>query len=176
MNDPNLWGVGNGPLRYAGLLLGYAALFVIVRAIHPRLQPEFRDKYIALALGWGIGTFLANYGLYRLGVMSFLPWLNNFAHTFLWIGLVLAWLYAGVYRRPALEQFALFAIFSFIVKAGEHALLGTWELDHFFVVPGNASYIVGWSLADGLYPAISATALRLLGRRIPSLRLAGGAG
>jgi len=173
LNDA-IWGAGNTPVRYLLLLLGYGALFVLVRAISPRLAPEFRARYLALGVGWALGTFFANYGLYRLGFMSFLPWANDFAHTFLWIGLVLGWLYGGVYQRSPVEQFALFAIFSFIVKAGEHALLGTWELDHFFFIPGNAAYVIGWSLADGLYPALSAFGLNLLARRIPSLRLATG--
>ena len=27
--------------------------------------------------------------------MSFLPWINNFMHTFLWIGMCLTWIYLG---------------------------------------------------------------------------------
>jgi len=96
--------------------------------------------------------------------MSFLPWLNNFFHTFIWIGLCLSFLYAGAYRKPPLEQMALFAIFSFIVKWAERTILGTWELDHFFFIPGNVAYITGWSLMDGIYPIISAFGLRLVSK------------
>jgi hypothetical protein len=69
-----------------------------------------------------------------------------------------------------LEQFLLFVIFSFIVKVAEHAILGTWEHDHFFwVFRGNPAYIVGWSLMDGFYPTVSRIALSALRRFIPGL-------
>jgi hypothetical protein len=96
--------------------------------------------------------------------MSFLPWVNNVLHTFVWIGLCLGFLYAGARKRPLWEQFLLFSIFSFIVKQAEHEVLGTSELDHFFLIRGNAAYITGWSLMDGLYPIISRLGLRLVAR------------
>ena len=34
---------------------------------------------------------------------------------------------------------------------------------------GNAAYVIGWSLADGLYPLFTLLGLRLAGRRIPRL-------
>jgi len=67
-------------------------------------------------------------------------------------------------------QFIVFATFSLIVKYAERLLLGSWELDHFFhVFHGNFAYILGWSLADGLYPPLTFYGLRLLGRRVPGL-------
>jgi len=168
MTDPWL-GAGNDLGRYALVLLVYAALFVIMRYAHARVEPEFRKTYWVLFWGWGIGTFLANYALYRLGAMSFLPWLNNFFHTFVWIGLCLGFLYAGSWRRPWLEQFLLFAIFSFIVKVAERLILGTWEHGSFFFIPGNIAYLIGWSLMDGLYPTVSKVALKILRRFIPGL-------
>lgn len=101
--------------------------------------------------------------------MSFLPWLNNAFHTFIWIGLCLGFLYAGTHRRPWPEQFALFAIFSFIVKAAENWILGTWEMDHFFGIPGHITYLLGWSLLDGLYPILSAAALKVIGKMVPGV-------
>ena len=166
----DLWlGPGNGLPEYALVLLVYAALFLVMRHGHAHVELNFRRTYWALFWGWGIGTFVGNYVLYRLGVMSFLPWLNNFLHTFVWIGLCLGFLFAGTYRRPAVEQFLLFAIFSFIVKVAERTILGTWELDHFFFIRGNLAYIIGWSLMDGLYPTLSGLALRVLRRFIPGL-------
>jgi hypothetical protein len=62
------------------------------------------------------------------------------------------------------EQFLLFAIFSFIVKAAERYFLGTWELPYFFFIDGNAAYIIGWSLMDGLYPFISMFGLKVISK------------
>jgi hypothetical protein len=165
-------GAGNTLGDYGLVLLFYAALVVLMRYAHPRIEPGFLKTYAVLAIGWAVGTFVGNYLLWRAGFMSFLPWLNNVMHTVVWIGLCLGFLYAGARSRPWLEQFLLFAIFSFIVKQAEHRLLGTWELDHFFFIPGNAAYILGWSALDGLYPTISVVALRLLSRRIPGLAVA----
>jgi hypothetical protein len=157
-------------MNYALVLVVYAMLFMLMRHANARVELSFRVAYLYLFLGWGIGTFLANYGLYRLGVMSFLPWTNNFLHTFVWIGGCLGFLYAGSYRKPLLEQFMLFAIYSLFVKVAEHALLGTWEHDNFFGIPGNTSYIVGWSLMDGLYPVVSMVGLRIVARFDNSVR------
>lgn len=166
-------GPANPLSDYLLLLLFYGAMVILIRSGRRRFDPNFRRSYIALFIGWGIGTFIANYLLFRVGVMSFLPWLNNALHTFVWIGLCLAFLYAGVYRRPLYEQFALFAIYSFLVKMAEQLLLGTWEFPHFFGIPGNAAYVVGWSLMDGLYPVISMVGLRLLSNVVEGLVVPG---
>ncbi len=170
MTGEAFWGAGNGPLQYLIVLIGYGALFVVMRSIHARLDPDFKRSYIALGIGWFIGTFIANYLLFKVGAMSFLPWLNNFFHTFIWIALCLGFLYGGVHRRSGLEQFALFAIFSFIVKWMEYTVLGTWEHDHFFFIKGHVAYVLGWSLADGLYPVLSAAGLKLLGQFVTGLQ------
>jgi hypothetical protein len=168
-----LLGPGNHLLDYLFLLLFYGAMLVLMRYGRRRLDPAFRRSYVALLIGWGIGTFIANFLLFRAGVMSFLPWLNNAMHTFVWIGGCLGFLYAGAHRRPMVEQFALFAIFSFLVKHAEHSLLGTWELGHFFGIPSNAAYIIGWSLADGLYPVLSMLGLKLLSNVVSGLVVPG---
>lgn len=168
MSDAVL-GPGNGPADYLHVLLFYGALVLVMRYGHRRIPPVFRRTYFALLIGWGFGTFVANWLLYRLGVMSFLPWLNNALHTFVWIGLCLGFLYAGAHRRPLLEQFALFAIFSFLVKGAEHTFLGTWEHPDFFGIPGNGAYIIGWSLMDGLYPFVSMFGLKLLSNVVAGL-------
>jgi hypothetical protein len=164
-----LFGAGNGLLDYVIILIGYAALFVIMRYANPRVEPNFRLTYWALYLGWAIGTFFGNYLFYKLGIMSFLPWLNNFIHTFIWIGFCLSFLYAGCYQKPFWEQFLLFSIFSFIVKALENQILGTWELERFFIIQGNTAYIIGWSIMDGLYPVLSVIGLTLLSKFVKGI-------
>ena len=157
-------GPGNGLLDY-GLVLGvYATMFVLMHYANTRVELNFRKTFRILAIGWGLGVFVGNYAFFRFGIMGFLPWLNNAFHTFIWIGLCLSFLYAGCYRRPIWEQCALFVIFSFIVKVAERAILETWVFHHFFGIPGEWSYIVGWSLMDGLYPFISIFGLRLAAR------------
>lgn len=158
------WGFGNGVLEYLIVLAFYGLLFVLMRHANERIELSFRRSFTYLFVGWSLGTFVANYLLFRAGVMSFLPWLNNFMHTFVWIGLCLGFLYAGAYRKPLFEQFALFAIYSFFVKLVESTVLGTWEHPNFFGIPGNMSYIIGWSLMDGLYPLVSMIGLRLVSR------------
>jgi hypothetical protein len=157
-------GVDNTLIDYLLVLAVYGALFILMRYGNERVELNFRKTFWILFAGWGVGVFVGNYLFYLLGVMSFLPWLNNFIHTFIWIGLCLSFLYAGARRKSRWEQFALFAIFSFIVKWAEQTILETWELDHFFSIEGNLTYIIGWSLLDGLYPIISAFGLRLISK------------
>ena len=159
------------PLRVAGVLLIYAALLVIIRIIKPRIEaPELKT---ALWIGglWAVSVFAANYLLHLAGFMSFLPWLNNFMHTFLWIGVCLTFLYLGVRdSQPMWVQIVAFATFSLIVKYAEQMLLGTWEHDHFFhVFKGNFAYVLGWSLADGLYPPITLFGMRAVAKVVPGL-------
>ncbi|MBM2846353.1 MAG: hypothetical protein HW407_1665 [Bacteroidetes bacterium] len=157
-------GPGNGITQYLLVLTFYAALFVVMQHAHPCVELNFRRTYWILYFGWSVGVFVGNYVFHLLGIMSFLPWLNNFMHTFVWIGFCLGFLYAGCYRKPFYEQFVLFAVFSLVVKLIEHIVLGTWEMDSFFGIPGNDAYIVGWSLMDGLYPVLSKLGLTLVAR------------
>ena len=162
--NAQLLGAGNTWPDYLVILAGYGMLFLLMRHANPRIELSFRVSYTYLFVGWSTGTFVANYLLFRAGLMSFLPWLNNFVHTFVWIGLCLGFLYAGAHRKPLLEQCALFAIYSLLVKLAENAVLGTWEHDNFFGIPGNTAYIIGWSLMDGLYPLVSMVGLRVIAR------------
>jgi len=155
------------------LLVVYGALFVIIRAIKPRVGSAERKTFFVIGGVWAVTVFVANYLLYRAGVMSFLPWINNFMHTFLWIGVCLTWLYLGVRgTQPMWLQFIMFAAFSLVVKYAEQFLFGTWELGHFFhVIRGNFAYVLGWSLADGLYPLLTLVGLRLIRGVIPGLQV-----
>ena len=159
------------PLRILALFFFYAALFVVIRTHQASVRPEERKTFLVIGALWAVGVFIANYVLFRLGFMSFLPWINNFMHTFVWIGFCLSWLYLGVRRDHSMVvQFIVFATFSLVVKYAEQMLFGTWDHDHFFYVfKGNDAYVLGWSLADGLYPPITFYGLRLVARRIPGL-------
>ena len=160
-------------LRILGLLLLYAALFVIFRITKPALSADERRIYGLLYLGWAAPVFVANYLLSLVDLESPMPWYVNFMHTFVWIGFGLTFLYLGVRRRqPMWVQFVMFATFSLVVKYAEQLLFGTWEHPHFFhVFKGNVCYVLGWSLADGLYPPLTLYALRLLRRFIPGLEV-----
>lgn len=157
--------------RVLAILLFYAALFSIIRAVKPRLEREELPTMALIASVWAVSVFVANYLLYRAGLMSFLPWVNNFMHTFVWIGLCLSYLYLGVRdTQPMAVQFVIFATFSLIVKVAEQILFGTWDHPHFFhIFDGNTAYVLGWSLADGLYPPITYLGLRLVRQRAPAL-------
>jgi hypothetical protein len=158
------------PLRVLGVLAFYAAMFLVIRLSRERIEPFERRTFVAVGLVWAVPVFIANYLLYKAGVMSFLPWVNNFMHSFLWIGFCLSWLYLGVReQQPMVLQIVLFTTFSLIVKYAEQKLLGTWDLDNFFGIDGNGAYVMGWSLADGTYPVLTLFGLRLAARYIPGL-------
>lgn len=161
------------PERVLAVLAVYAALFAVIRTHKKRIRPDERKTFLVVGGLWAVSVFAANYLLYRVGLMSFLPWVNNFLHTFVWIGGCLTFLYLGIRERESMiSQFLMFATFSLVVKVAEQQLFGTWEHGHFFhVFQGNTAYVLGWSLADGLYPPITYFGLRLLGRRISGLQV-----
>jgi hypothetical protein len=66
----------------------------------------------------------------------------------------------GVIQSPYGSSVSFLSFFSFLVKVGERWILGTWDLPYFFFIKGNITYIIGWSLLDGLYPCISMVGLR----------------
>jgi hypothetical protein len=105
------------------------------------------------------------------GTATVLVGRNDSGKTFQWIGVSLTATYLGVREdQPLGAQFALLAGPSLVVKLAEQALFGTWELDHFLhVFEGNAAYVIGWSLGDGLYPFLTLLGLRLAVRRITRL-------
>lgn len=159
------------PSRILGLLCFYAALFVFIRMHKDAIESKETRTFLVIGGAWAVSVFFANIVLYRAGVMSPLPLINNFLHTFVWIGFCLTWLYLGVREDHSLAvQFIAFATFSMIVKYAEQLVFGTWDHPHFFhVFRGNFAYVLGWSLADGLYPLLTLVGLRLLARRVPGL-------
>lgn len=159
-------GSSNTLVDYLLVLLIYALVFIIIRYPSPKIELNFKINFKVLFFFWSFVMFLGNYIFYLIGVMSFLPWLNNFIHSFIWIGICLTFLYAGVHKRGIIEQFLLFAIFSFIIKIAENLILGTWEKDPFYFLHGKYAYIIVMSLVDGFYPPISAVVLKLASRFI----------
>jgi hypothetical protein len=154
-----------------GAIAVYAALLAVVLCFVRFVAPDERRTALAIAAVWACSVFVANDLLYLVGVMSFLPWVTNALHSFVWIGGCLTIVYLGVREEwPLALQFVLFAGLSLVVKLAEQGLFGTWELDHFFwVFDGNAAYVAGWSLADGLYPVLTLLGVRLASRSIPRL-------
>ena len=159
------------PLRVLAVLAVYAVLLGLIWWLfRPRIERYELRTALAIALVWAVCVFIANYLLYRAGAMSYLPWVNNFLHSFIWIGICLTLLYFGVRETaPMWQQFLFFFAFSLVVKYAEHWLFGTWDHDNFFGIEGNFAYILGWSLADGTYPVLTRFVLRRASRGIAGL-------
>ena len=163
------------PERIVLLLLFYGGLFLIIRCMYRTpLSTAERPTFLLLGVAGAITALIANYLLYRLGAMSFLPWPNNILHSFVWIGIGFPYLFFALRgRQPVVVQFLIFVLLSLIVKYAEQLLFGTWEMEHFLTLfPGNFAYILGWATMDGLYPVLIAAGLRVVGRFVPGLVLA----
>ena len=165
------------PLRVLGALAVYGAIVGVywvalprIWKIKPRIAKVELPTAAAIGLVWAVSVFIANYLLYRAGAMSFLPWVTNFLHTFIWIGICLTIVYMGVREvAPMWAQFLVYFAFSLVVKYAEQALFGTWEHDNFFGIPSNFAYVLGWSLADGTYPMLTRFVLRRVSAGVPGL-------
>lgn len=160
-----LLGINNSLLDYLLVVAIYGLMFLLIRYPKPALELNYRGNYLFLVLLWAFLMFTGNYLFYRLGVMSFLPWLNNLLHSFVWVGICLGWLYYCTHERPMWEQFILFAFTSFIIKMTEHWVLGTWSMDSYFGIKSPYAYIVAMSIVDGFYPVISAFVIKALGKK-----------
>lgn len=163
MND--ILGNSNSILDYVLVLVIYALMFLLIRFSKPQLELNFKSNFVFLWIVWAFLMFTGNFLFYKLGVMAFLPWLNNFLHSVLWVGFCLGWLYYCTYERPMWEQFLLFAFTSFIVKMAENWLLGTWAMDRYFGINSRYAYIIAMSIVDGFYPIISRWILKALGKK-----------
>lgn len=163
MNE--IFGANNGWLDYALVLLIYSLMYLLIRYPKPVLELNYRANYIFLAGLWAFLMFTGNYLFYRLGVMSFLPWANNFIHSFLWVGICLGWLYYCTHQRPLWEQFIFFAFTSFIIKMAENMILGSWNMESYFGIHNKYAYIIAMSIVDGFYPIISMWVINALGKK-----------
>ena len=63
----------------------------------------------------------------------------------------------------------LFFIFSFVVKLAQNALLGTWEHPNFFGIPSDVTYMMGWSLVDGMTPVANAIGISIVAKFVDGL-------
>jgi hypothetical protein len=163
MNE--ILGAGNNMLDYALVLLIYGLMFLLIRFPKPKLELNYTANYIFLFALWAFLMFSGNYLFYRLGLIAFLPWLNNLLHSVIWVGACLGWLYYCTHERPLWEQFVLFAFTSFLIKMAENMLLGTWHMESYFGISNRYAYLIVMSLVDGFYPLISLWVIRALGRR-----------
>jgi hypothetical protein len=161
----HIFGDGNSTADYLLVLLIYGLLFLLIRYPQPTLELNYRSNFIFLVALWAFLMFTGNYLFYRLGVMSFLPWLNNFLHSFVWVGICLGWLYYCTHQRPLWEQFLFFAFTSFVVKMAEYMILGTWNRESYLGIDNQYAYIIAMSIVDGFYPIISRWVLNALGKR-----------
>ena len=159
-----IFGAGNGIGNYLLVLLVYGLMFLLIRSAKPVLELNYKGIFLLLLIFWFLLMFVGNYAGYKLGVMAFLPWLNNFLHTFVWVGLCLNWLYYVTKERPLWEQILFFAWTSFIVKVAEHLLLGTWHRPSYLGINNPYAYIIAMSGVDGFYPIITLMLLRLSGK------------
>ena len=160
-----IFGVNNSWLDYGLVLLIYALMYLLIRYPKTKLELNYRSNYIFLVGMWAFLMFTSNYLFYRLGVMSFLPWANNFIHSFIWVGICLGWLYYCTHERPLWEQFIFFAFTSFIVKMAENMVLGSWNMESYFGINSKYAYIIAMSIVDGFYPIISLWILNALGKK-----------
>ncbi|HEX2310693.1 MAG TPA: hypothetical protein VHH91_08245, partial [Vicinamibacterales bacterium] len=72
------------PLRVLAVLAVYAVLLGLIWLLfRPRIERYELRTALAIAAVWAVSVFIANYLLYRAGAMSYLPWVNNFMHTFI---------------------------------------------------------------------------------------------
>jgi len=158
------------PGRIALILLFYAALFVVISISGRTLTKDERKTFLLLCgAGFSI-AFITNFLLFKIGAMTFLPWINNFLHSFFWIGLGFPWLYFATRGRSPLVVFITFTTLSLVVKYIEQLLFGTWDGPNFLhIIPGNLGYILGWSLVDGCLPFVMSIGLKLLSRFVPGL-------
>ena len=163
MNE--ILGTGNSLLDYALELLIYGLMYLLIRYPKPKLELNYTANYIFLVVLWAFLMFTGNYLFYRLGVMAFLPWLNNLLHSVIWVGACLGWLYYTTYERPLWEQFVLFAFTSFIIKMAEYFILGTWNMESYLGIQSPYAYIIVMSLVDGFYPVISRWVIRWMGKK-----------
>jgi len=158
------------PGRIALILALYAALAVVISISGRKLTREERKTFLLLAGSASAIAFVSNFLLFKIGAMTFLPWINNFLHSFFWIGLMFPWMYFATRGRSPVVVFITFATLSLVVKYIEQILFGTWDGPNFLhIIPGNFGYILGWSLVDGGLPFVMSFGLRLLSKFMPGL-------
>ena len=154
---------------YALVLLIYALIFLLVWYPKRTLELNSRNAFKLLYIFWSLFIFGGNYIGYLTGAMSFLPWLNNLLHSFIWVGFALTWLYFSSRDLPWYYRCFLSGMFSFIIKYSEHLILGSWSFDPYLSIHGPYAYLIFMSLVDCLYPPVSDWLLKWVNRKWPSI-------
>ena len=108
MNTEDIFGTNASLLDYLLVLFIYLLMLLLIKYPKPVIELNYRINFIFLAIFWATFMFIGNYVGYKMGLMSFLPWLNNSIHTFIWVGLGLNWLYYSALERPVWEQVIFF--------------------------------------------------------------------
>ena len=152
-------------VQYILVILIYAFMYLLIRYPKPHLELNYKANFLVLYLFWSILMFVGNYLFYLPGFMAYLPWLNNLLHSFIWVGFCLGWLFYTTQERPVLEQVALFAFTSFIIKMSEYMILGTWNKPGYLGIESPYAYIIAMSIVDGCYPLISRWLISTLSKR-----------
>ncbi|HTR28574.1 MAG TPA: hypothetical protein VMH27_04860 [Puia sp.] len=156
---------------YLLVLLIYLLVFLLVWYPRRTIELNERNAFTLLFIFWFVVIFTGNYLGYLAGVMSFLPWLDNFMHSLLWVGIALTWLYFSTLGLPWYYRCFLSGMYSFIIKYAEHTILGTWTVDPYFSFTGPYAYIIIMALVDCLYPPVSDLLLKLVSKRFTSFYL-----
>ena len=163
MND--ILGAGNTLLDYALVLIIYGLFFLFIRYPKASVELNYRPTFLFLSIFWAVLMFGGNYLGFLTGMMAFLPWLDNFLHSFVWVGICLCWLYYCTNERPWWEQALFFAFISFLVKVAEKSILGTWSLESYLGIRNPYAYIIVMSLIDGMYPLVSGWVIKALAKK-----------
>ncbi|HXB93382.1 MAG TPA: hypothetical protein VNU72_13885 [Puia sp.] len=169
----NILGADNGLVNYGMVLLIYGLIFLLVWYPKNTIELNSRSSFLLLYFFWSIFIFAGNYVGFLLGVMSFLPWLDNFIHSFIWVGFMLTWLYFSTRGLPWYYRCFLAGMYSFIIKYAEHTIIATWSFDPYFFFTGPYAYIIIMALVDCLYPPISDLLLTQVNKKFPSIYLPG---
>lgn len=158
------------PARILVLLGVYASVFLVAWLDRRRLDAAEKRTFLMLFAVWSVSVVAINYGGYRLGVIGFIPWLNNLLHAVVWVGGVLTYLFLAVRHLHIVVQFMAFSFFSLVVRYAEFRLFGVWDHPHFLhAFRGTEASILGWSFVDGFIPLLDLGLLALVRRRVPGL-------
>ena len=143
-------------------------------SISDRTLTKDERKTFLLLCGAGFSiAFVTNFLLFRIGAMTFLPWINNFLHSFFWIGRrVPYWLYFATRGRSPLVVFITDSPrWSLVVKYIEQLLFGTMGRSqlppHHPRKPRLHPRLVAGG--HGCLPFVMSIGLKLLSRFVPGL-------
>ena len=157
-------------MKYLVILVLYFLVFIVAWFDKRKLDGSERKTFLMLFLVWSVTIFIANYLGYKMGILSFMPWVNNFLHAFVWIGVCLSYMFLALRKQHIITQFMAYASFSLVIRYTEYKIFGVWEHDNCLnAVQGTDAYIIGWSFIDGGYGIVTILLLKLLSKKIRGL-------